>query len=192
MDLYTSSFGKLQKQKEGNIAQMTRERQKLVDQRNNAIRRGIGKTLSNKNFYEAVLKGGGQKLLDAASASTQHFSDFEKGKFESNNIFLAAKTSWSNGQPVDFAGTVREGASDMIKRGNSYVQTNLENYGEMMGLSQDTVGALKTAGLTQMGFIGDFVNLVTDSTADKNAPRVAHPREKGADQRHGPPEQNEN
>ena len=56
MDLYTSSFGKLQKQKEGNIAQITREKQKLKDQRNNAIRRGMGKTLSNKDLYKTVLE----------------------------------------------------------------------------------------------------------------------------------------
>ena len=186
MDLYTSSFGKLQKQKEGNIAQIGRERQKLVDQRNNAIRRGMGKTLSNKNFYEAVLKGGGADLLKAASASTQHFSDFEKGQVEENNIFLAAKTSWNNGEPVNFNGTVAGGAGDMIKKGNSYIQTNLNNVGEMMGLSQDTVGALKTAGLTNMGFIGDFINLVDMTTHNENEPRVARPPQKGVDQRRGP------
>ena len=186
MDLYTSSFGKLQKQKEGNIAQIGRERQKLVDQRNNAIRRGMGKTLSNKTFYEAVLKGGGADLLKAASASTQHFSDFEKGQVEENNIFLAAKTSWNNGEPVNFNGTVAGGAGDMIKKGNSYIQTNLNNGGEMMGLSQDTVGALKTAGLTNMGFIGDFINLVDMTTHNENEPRVARPPQKGVDQRRGP------
>ena len=107
-------------------------------------------------------------------------------KVEENNIFLAAKTSWNNGEPVNFNGTVAGGAGDMIKKGNSYIQTNLNNVGEMMGLSQDTVGALKTAGLTNMGFIGDFINLVDMTTHNENEPRVARPPQKGVDQRRGP------
>lgn len=50
LDLYTSSFGKLQKQKQEAIANMSRERQKLKDERNALIRKGIGKNQKNINF----------------------------------------------------------------------------------------------------------------------------------------------
>lgn len=43
MDLYTSSFGKLAKQKQEQIANISRERQKLKDERNALIRKGLAK-----------------------------------------------------------------------------------------------------------------------------------------------------
>lgn len=50
LDLYTASFGKLQKQKQDAIANMSRERQKLKDERNALVRKGIGKNQKNVNF----------------------------------------------------------------------------------------------------------------------------------------------
>lgn len=50
LDLYTSSFGKLQKQKQDAIANISRERQKLKDERNSLIRKGISKNQTNINF----------------------------------------------------------------------------------------------------------------------------------------------
>jgi len=49
-DLYTVSFGKLAKNKQEQIAMMSRERQKLQDERNALIRKGIGKAQSNISF----------------------------------------------------------------------------------------------------------------------------------------------
>ena len=54
MDLYTPRFGKLHVQKEKAIAQITRERQKLTDQRNNMIRKGIGKAATSKNYSQIM------------------------------------------------------------------------------------------------------------------------------------------
>ena len=57
LDLYTSSFGKLQKQKQDAIANISRERQKLKDERNSLIRKGISKNQTNVNFnliYTAI------------------------------------------------------------------------------------------------------------------------------------------
>lgn len=47
MDMYTASFGKLQKQKQEMISKISRERQRLMDQRNALIRKGIGKSQSS-------------------------------------------------------------------------------------------------------------------------------------------------
>lgn len=49
LDLYTSSFGKLQKQKQDMISKISRERQRLRDERNSLIRKGIGKAQSSIN-----------------------------------------------------------------------------------------------------------------------------------------------
>jgi hypothetical protein len=54
MDLYTPRFGKLHVQKEKAIAQITRERQKLTDQRNTMIRKGIGKSATSNNYSQIM------------------------------------------------------------------------------------------------------------------------------------------
>lgn len=54
LDLYTASFGKLQKQKQDMISKISRERQKLRDERNALIRKGIGKSQSSINTIGAI------------------------------------------------------------------------------------------------------------------------------------------
>jgi hypothetical protein len=54
MDLYTPRFGKLHVQKEKAIAQITRERQKLTDQRNTMIKKGIGKSATSTNYSQVM------------------------------------------------------------------------------------------------------------------------------------------
>jgi hypothetical protein len=50
MDLYTASFGKLQKQKQEEFSKLSRDRKKLISERNALIRKGLGKNQSNRNF----------------------------------------------------------------------------------------------------------------------------------------------
>jgi hypothetical protein len=60
MDLYTASFGKLQKQKQEEISKISRERQKLRDERNALIRKGLGKGQTSRNIgleYEGLKRG---------------------------------------------------------------------------------------------------------------------------------------
>jgi len=57
MDLYTSRFGKLQKQKEQAIAQISRERQKIIDQNNAMTRKGFGKGASKADFLAPLRPG---------------------------------------------------------------------------------------------------------------------------------------
>ena len=52
MDLYTASFGKLQKQKEEEISKISRQRKKLNSERNALIRKGLGKNQSGRNFNQ--------------------------------------------------------------------------------------------------------------------------------------------
>jgi len=60
MDLYTAQFGKLQKQKSDAISNISRERQKIKDERNALIRKGMGKNQKNINYsliYEQLKSG---------------------------------------------------------------------------------------------------------------------------------------
>jgi len=187
MDLYTSSFGKLQKQKEGNIAQMTRERQKIKDMRNNEIRRGMGKALSSKNFYEAALKGGGQELMNLNKQNELFFSEFEQGKQNLSSEFIVSKNEWNNGSPVDFQGAVYDAAGDMIKAGKSAVIGSVEAVAEIMGLSDDLADFKRNANNILSKDITDFLSLVPENTTDNNAAKTPQ-QKKSVDSRRGPGE----
>ena len=77
MDLYTSRFGKLQKQKEIAISQAVRERQKMIDQRNNQIRTGLkGMANGRGNFGDVY---GSYKGLESTN---NRLEDFNKSAFE--------------------------------------------------------------------------------------------------------------
>ena len=52
MDLFTASFGKLQKQKEDQIDKISRNKQKLDDERNALIRKGFGKNATDVKYNE--------------------------------------------------------------------------------------------------------------------------------------------
>jgi len=65
MDLYTASFGKLQKQKQDAISNISRERQKLRDEKNAMIRKGIAKNQTNVNYnliYKEIKGMGGRSV----------------------------------------------------------------------------------------------------------------------------------
>jgi hypothetical protein len=78
LDLYTASFGKLNRQKEDAIARTARERQKILDQNNNATRRGLGKSQTSTDLMGEVMANGGQRIVDLANRQQTFFSDVEK------------------------------------------------------------------------------------------------------------------
>ena len=78
LDLYTAQYGKLQKQKEGAIAQIARDRQKIIDQTNTAIRRGFGKGQGNKNLVASLIANGGQEIMDIVKGNEEFFSESQK------------------------------------------------------------------------------------------------------------------
>lgn len=80
LDLYTSKFGKLQKEKELAISQINRERQKIKDQNNKLLRRNISKNSSNNDLFGDLLRNGGQRIIDLAEKTSDTLSDFQKGK----------------------------------------------------------------------------------------------------------------
>lgn len=93
MDLYTSSFGKLQKQKQEEISKLSRERKKILSERNGLIRKGLGKNQSARNF---------QNEYDTMkNASIPTANDLGLGMANTNNIIVGSvqtkpQTSWSS------------------------------------------------------------------------------------------------
>ena len=72
MDLYTSSFGKLQKQKQDMISKISRERQRLRDERNALIRKGIGKGQTSLNIVGAINLFGNNGTVPNVPQSMNH------------------------------------------------------------------------------------------------------------------------
>jgi hypothetical protein len=72
MDLYTASFGKLQKQKQDMISKISRERQKLRDERNALIRKGIGKGQTSVNIVGAINMFGNNGTIPSAPRQMNH------------------------------------------------------------------------------------------------------------------------
>jgi hypothetical protein len=86
MDLYTSRFGRLQKQKEDAIAQIVRERQKIIDTNNEMIRKGYIKSASSPNFGAGLTNSVNQFTGDASS-----FLGIEQGQGSSNAAYRVVK-----------------------------------------------------------------------------------------------------
>ncbi len=78
LDLYTASYGKLQKQKEGAISQVVRERQKATDQTNNAIRRGMGKSQTANDPLAELMANGGETLINRAKSLDTFIEDEQR------------------------------------------------------------------------------------------------------------------
>ena len=80
MDLYTSRFGKLQKQKEELIGKIARERQKIIDQNNSMIRQGLGKSSS-------IVSNTASEILERASEDIE--DAFNELSFDQTSVFKA-------------------------------------------------------------------------------------------------------
>ena len=85
MDLYTPRFGRLQKQKEGAIAKIVRERQKIIDLNNSMVRQGLGKAFSTVDLGGRFKSGAAGGVEIGALSSI-----LEKEKFRNNQIALTA------------------------------------------------------------------------------------------------------
>ena len=80
LDLYTAKYGKLQKAKDDAISKIARERQKISDQNNNAIRRGLGKSQTSMNLMGEIMANGGQQIVNLANTQQTFFTEAEQGR----------------------------------------------------------------------------------------------------------------
>jgi hypothetical protein len=166
LDLYTSQFGKLQKQKELAIAQISRERQKIIDQNNLLTRRGIGKGSANMNMLGTLLENGGQKLIDAAKDSNEIFTALEKGEVEKASMITISATP-----TVQQFDNIAEGISTSLvsedSEGVFQSESQLQEMASLNNTSQELDSKMaKTAG----GSITDVMAGVSDNPHDPNFP----------------------
>jgi len=82
LDLYSSRFGKLQKQKEIAISQMARERQRIIDDRNKRIRQGIRGSIKGQDII-------GSQARAVFAQSSQIYSSLERGETVYNNLYAS-------------------------------------------------------------------------------------------------------
>jgi len=94
LDLYTAQWGKLAQQKEMAISQIARERQKLRDVQNNAIRRGLGKRATSSDLVNTVMNAGGKQVLNMINGIT---SQIETNRSLGAKISEAVIAVGSNG-----------------------------------------------------------------------------------------------
>ena len=91
MDLYTSKFGKLQKQKETTIGQMVRQRQKQIDLQNNNIRHGLTKGFSNQDGLGTNIS---LSSVDGIATQMQgYLSNLEKNTTVYDRLVATLKTT---------------------------------------------------------------------------------------------------
>lgn len=103
MDLYTASFGKLQKQKQDMISKISRERQRLRDERNSLIRKGLGKSQTSANLIgniNAILSSAGTGSSASKSFPTHivaSVADYETQSYSPSFAGSSPSTFGSDG-----------------------------------------------------------------------------------------------
>ena len=174
LDLYTSQFGKLQKQKEIAIAQISRERQKIIDQNNLLERRGIGKGAANMNMLGTLLENGGQKLLDAAKAGNEIFTELEKG----NEVAASMITISATPTDQEYTDGTKETTEDF--EGSMQSNRSLQEKSQLFTDERQLEEAKdKTAG----AYIADMYKGISNSPDNKYFASRRTPNRKQTDRR---------
>ena len=159
LDLYTSQFGKLQKQKEIAIAQISRERQKILDQNNNLKRRGMAKGAADMDLLGTFKKAAGS-AISAAEQSKEIFTALERGDVEkASEITISAAP-----EEVTFDGSPEFKVRSENFNGVSQTQSQIQEMGSLFEDELEFKDAMdKTAG----GSIPDIFKGVSDDPFNK-------------------------
>ena len=95
MDLYTARFGKLAKQRETLIAQVSRERKKMRDKRNELIRKGVGKAATGGRFGPVINKY--KDVINTANWSNSVMNEFQMGQRDASWIVASVEQHEGHG-----------------------------------------------------------------------------------------------
>lgn len=112
MDLYTSRFGKLQKQKEESIGRIVRERQKINDQNNLITRRGVlkNKSIASSFRKEAIVTA--NEIEKLATKGISHIVVGQNGaQFMSDDDINKAASVTLDGGPSNFVKNFQQTSS---------------------------------------------------------------------------------
>jgi hypothetical protein len=137
MDLYTSSFGKLQKQKQDAIANISRERQKLKDERNALIRKGISKNQTNVNYNLIYNQIRNQSL------NSSYFSSYETNSPQMTQIIASVdlnNNTYVNEQRSTMFGAASSNEYNTLYSSSASIQSNAQVSDTANNLP-DTMGA---------------------------------------------------
>jgi hypothetical protein len=99
MDLYTSRFGKLTKQREAVIAQVLRERQKLIDQKNYLIRRGFNKNQANNDILSDI-RTQGEKFRGVGKGSSNLLDSYQTNKPLPDQLVVSLSSNTETLSPI--------------------------------------------------------------------------------------------
>jgi hypothetical protein len=176
MDLYTSRFGKLQKQKELAIGGVARQRQKIIDQTNANIRRGMGKNATNASVNQILSAAGGSKLQSVLNKGNVFYSDLEKGAEPISNLVISARKKTEPLIPVTSqvffgsTGEEQEYNAESITI-NSSLQSNnyLSETASMFSNSQDAQEAFENSAIVNFA---DIFTPASKSINSANLPTV--------------------
>jgi hypothetical protein len=86
MDLYTAKFGKLQKQKQDLVSKISRERQKLQDERNSLIRKGLGKNATRVNYQQVYKELGNLQKMTSGDGLNDIFNGNDPNNMIVGNV----------------------------------------------------------------------------------------------------------
>jgi hypothetical protein len=130
MDLYTSSFGKLQKQKQDMISKISRERQKLRDERNALVRKGIGKAQTSLNTIGEINLYGNDGVKPSQPYSSQNIVASVM-QYESSSYVPAIQSSgtYSSKDNVHSASMKTDNEiTDIMNTFDDEIQRNVAEY----------------------------------------------------------------
>ena len=99
LDSYTPQWGKLDRQKEIQISQISRERQKLRDTKNQFIRRGIGKAQTSTN-YGSIIGSLENSINDTMNRTKYRVGSVQKQEEERYVPSRSSFSSNSNSSPT--------------------------------------------------------------------------------------------
>jgi hypothetical protein len=145
MDLYTSRFGKLQKQKEDAIGKAVRERQKMTDEKNALIRKGMGKSATSADIF-GNLKQKFANLTNAAKSIKSETEEIES--FNDKWVISAASKSVNSenkpsSQPGEQSGGITNtGNHDLVYQNMDWMQQNVATLNSAGGAITDVFQAV--------------------------------------------------
>ena len=146
MDLYTSRFGKLDQQKRGEIDKASRERQKIMDTRNQRIRKGLDKSASSFDFGLSYNQYG--NIVDISSNSTAFIGQLDETQKAPNSLVVASINTY-NDYTANAAAAENGGAGE----GNTMNFNAVAN-----GLASEAAGAANTTTRPQAQFSTSVMN----------------------------------
>lgn len=152
LELYTSSFGKLQKQKADEISKASRERQKLKDERNALIRKNMGKNQRSENYHKMIEDM--NNMIKASEDALALYNDLQSRA--STPTYVVASVKKQDKQMY----------SSMLQSG-----VQVQKYGvEMAMQSPENLGIAAQNFATKMQAAVNYYNSAGSALSDNQAP----------------------